>query len=140
MNTFVTTEFPISLHFADPRNPDHPQDLVIYDGRLVAFLQYYFLAYDQHGLRSKLGCVGPFPQLSAAPPDALSNSSYPLRVRAGQNQLMVTLMSRPLTVKQIHIDLHEGCKRQLRLTLAPGLPREVIAALVDLGCEVVEVP
>ena len=139
--TLVESDLPLSIHLTSDGDPT--RDCVLYNGRKLGLLQYYHVAYDEHGLRSKFGCIGVFPPLLDAPEDANSNSAYPLRFRLSNYRItetgieppeeMITFHGRPLgLLKAFYIHLRADEKREVRLIFHQQVNQELLDALEAL--------
>ena len=148
--TILSSELPLSIHLSPDGDPT--KDCVLYNGRKLGLLQYFHVAADANGIRTKFGCVGPFPTLEDAPENANSNSAFPLRFRLGHYHIgehgvadvpdeMITLCSRPIGfLKAFYIGLRCEAPREVRMVFHLA-PQALLDALHEMKIDaVVETP
>jgi hypothetical protein len=142
--TILNSELPLSIHLSPDGDPT--KDCVLLNGRKWALLQFFMLAYDAQGLRTKVGYIGGCPSFEDPPENALSNSAFPLRLRFGNYVIgangvadtppeMITLCSRPIGfLRAIYVNLRVGAPREVRMVFhtASG---ELMRALHDLDVD-----
>jgi hypothetical protein len=127
---------PLRVHIGE-------QELVLFNGGVVGFLQRFSLYYEPGILTTQYDCAGCYPSVhKIVPPDALSHTQYPLRIYAGpredRQEVDVYLHGRPLSrLKSIKLLLSSDQKRQVQIVFTHDYPQEVVDALVTLGVEVI---
>lgn len=148
--TLLSSDLHLSIHLT--RDGDATKDCVLYDGQRLGLLQYFHLAYDAHGMRTKFGCAGPFPTFEPPPENVNANSVFPLRMRFGHYLMgehgiadvpdeMITLCSRPIgLVKALYVHLRIEQPREVRMVfyaastdLLDALKEMKIDAVVDIA-------
>jgi len=148
--TVLSAELPLSIHLSPDGDPT--KDCVLYNGRKLGLLQYFHVAADANGIRTKFGCIGPFPTLEDAPENANSNSAFPLRFRLGHYKIgengvtdvpdeMITLCSRPIGfIKALYVHLRAEQPREVRMVFHAA-PKLLLDALHEMKIDaVVELP
>lgn len=148
--TILRSELPLSIHLSADGDP--AKDCVLLDGQQWGLLQYFHLAYDEKGLRTKVGYVGAAPTFGPAPENALSNSAFPLRMRFGNYVIgehgvadtppeMITLCSRPMSfIKALYVHLRAEAPREVRMVFHTA-PPALLDALKSINVDaVIETP
>jgi len=144
--TLLTPDLALSIHLT--ADGEATKDCVLYNGQKLGLLQYFHLAYDVNGLRTKFGCIGPFPTLEPPPENVNANSVFPLRMRfghyiIGENGVantpdeMITLCSRPLGfIKALYVHLRIEQPREIRLVFYAA-KKELLDALHEMKIDAV---
>ena len=140
--TILSSELPLSIHLTT--DGDATKDCVLYNGQKLGLLQYFHLAYDTYGMRTKFGCIGPFPTFEAPPENVNANSVFPLRMRFGHYIIgehgvsntpdeMITLCSRPIGfIKALYVHLRIDQPREVRMVFHAA-STDLLAALKEVG-------
>lgn len=122
--------------------PESDDELVLYEGEIVARVSSFTLLADQI-LHTHFSCAAScFPRKSGhRPTKALS--AYPLRIYANDsvNEMITSYRGRPIGLfSRVHIKLSATEKRIVQFTSYNPLPEELRQALLDLGVELIVQP